>query len=180
MHYQAYLLEGLTRWNQDRALAARQELHYRTYNLCLADSVSLWLTELLYSTCWFIAQPLESGAVSEEHSSIPLSSCSLHQRAVWSRIPPQAEWRWTPPSAKQGRGNRKGEGGERRTDFSLRRCGHFYWGGGQQQSLQAGGGGMCSCTCKYQWWVFHNSHSPRPRHMSPPQGMIPQLRMSPQ
>ena len=46
MHYQAYLLEGLTRWNQDRALAARQqpqELHYRTYDLRLADSVSLWL-----------------------------------------------------------------------------------------------------------------------------------------
>ena len=42
VHYQAYLLEGLTRWNQARALAAIQHQQpqvLRTFDLRLADKV---------------------------------------------------------------------------------------------------------------------------------------------
>ena len=43
VHYQAYLLEGVTRWNQARALSAvqqQQQPHViRTFDLRLADKV---------------------------------------------------------------------------------------------------------------------------------------------
>ena len=42
VHYQAYLLEGVTRWNQVRALSAVQQQQpyiIRTFDLRLADKV---------------------------------------------------------------------------------------------------------------------------------------------
>ena len=50
VHYQAYLLEGLTRWNQARALAAIQQQQpqiLRTFDLRLADKVFILLHMLL-------------------------------------------------------------------------------------------------------------------------------------
>ena len=57
MHYQVYLLEGVTRWNQARALAAIQQQQpqfLRTFDLRLADKVySSSLFGVLELNCFF-------------------------------------------------------------------------------------------------------------------------------
>ena len=43
MHYQAYLLEGVVRWNEDRAVAAIEDgatIRSRTYNSALHHEVN--------------------------------------------------------------------------------------------------------------------------------------------
>lgn len=48
-HYQAYLLEGLVRWNEDRALAAVEGASHRqaTYNSALRHEINR-LSTLVY------------------------------------------------------------------------------------------------------------------------------------
>ena len=54
VHYQAYLLEGVTRWNQARALSAvqQQQPHIiRTFDLRLVDKVVIYNLTLLMWFC---------------------------------------------------------------------------------------------------------------------------------
>ena len=54
VHYQAYLLEGVTRWNQARALSAvqQQQPHIiRTFDLRLANKVVIYNLTLLMWFC---------------------------------------------------------------------------------------------------------------------------------